>query len=143
MNTADGANLRCRSCGSELPKNSIQGDQWPRACAGCYDKENPPLVWSDAVEIAVTVRGRWFRVWPHISNDGLLAMRVLPKTCSYVLLTGDVVRMRPDDFVMPAYLPESVKTQIEQSFIVPESEALEAKAIFEAFESNDFEVIDS
>lgn len=133
----------CRTCGAALPENSIQGNQWHRQCAGCYPKHALPTNVNDAKEIAVTVDGRWFRVFPHLSNDGLLAMRVLMNIESYVLMPDGAIRMRPDDFVMPEGLPGGVAEKIRRSFILTDRRADEARLIFEAYDSNQFEVIDS
>jgi hypothetical protein len=134
---------KCRNCGAGLPAKSIQGDSWHRKCAGCYPKNALPTSVNDAKEIAVTVDGRWFRVFPHISNDGLLAMRVLTNMQSYVLMPDGAIRMRPDAFVMPEGIPVDVSEKIERSFILTDHRADEARAIFEAYEINEFEVIDS
>ena len=133
----------CRNCGAELPAESIQGNGWHRRCAGCYPKDALPTSCDDATEIAVIVDGEWFRVFPHISNDGRLAMRVLSNMQSYVLMPDRAIRMRPDDFVMPAGFPAQAAEEIERSFILTDRRADEARKIFEAYETNDFEVIDS
>lgn len=133
----------CRTCNAALPNKSTQGDQWHRECAGCYPKQSLMSSPHDSREIAVIINGRWFRVFPHISNDGLLAMRELTNIQSYVLMADGTIRMRPDDFVMPAGLPAKTVEAIERSFILTDARAFEAKKMFEAFEANDFEVIDS
>lgn len=134
---------KCRNCGAALPAESKQGHGWHRQCAGCYPKDALPTNLDEATEIAVTVDGEWFRVFPHISNDGLLAMRVLTNIASYVLMPGGAIRMRPDTFVMPEGFPAEVAEKIERSFILTDRRADEARAIFEAYDANKFEVIDS
>lgn len=134
--------LNCRLCGGALPKESIQGPEWPRQCSLCYPKESLPSRAHEAKEIAVIIDGRWFRVFPHLSNDGLLAMRHLKMMQSYVLLPDGSVRMRPDDFCMPMDIPKSLQDEIEASFIVTGRQEIEARGIFEAYNANDFEVID-
>lgn len=98
---------------------------------------------NDAKEIAVHLEGRWLRAFPHISNDGLLSMRLLPTMQSYVLMPNGDVRMRPDNFVMPEGLPSLLVAEIERSFILTGSRVAEAKRAFEAYKANEFEVIDS
>lgn len=132
----------CRICGDELPRESIQGAHWHRQCAGCYPKDSLPGRWDEAKEISVTFNDRSYRVFPHLSNDGLLAMRRVNMVQSYVLLADGSVRMRPDDFCMPLDIPKPLQDKIEASFIVAGYQALEAKAFFEAYNANEFEVID-
>lgn len=134
---------KCRNCGAALPADSIQGDGWHRQCAGCYPKEALPTDVDKSIEIGIRIDGRSFRVFPIMSNDGLLAMRVLPNIESYVLTQDGEVRMRPDSFVMPEGLPAEVAEKIERSFILTDRRADEARAIFEAYNANEFEVIDS
>lgn len=134
---------KCRECGEALPAENKQGDGWHRKCAGCYPKDALPTSVDEATEISVKVDGEWFRVFPHISSDGLLAMRVLPMVVSCVLMPDGAIRMRPDTFVIPKGLPAEVVEEIERSFIETGRLADAAKAIFAAYAANDFEVIDS
>lgn len=133
----------CRTCGSTVPEKSYQGPSWHRECADCYPKDSLPSSVHDARLIAVAIDGQWLRVLPHLSNDGQLAMRVLTCIQSYVLLPDGNVRMRPDDFVMPAGMPAETVAAIERSFVLTDHRASEARRIFEAYHANDFEVIDS
>jgi hypothetical protein len=132
----------CRICGVTLPGESIQGSGWHRRCAGCYPKDSLPTNLDDATEISITVGSKRFRVFPHLANDGLLAMRILTNTASYVLMPDGAIRMRPDDFVMPAGFPVQAADAIERNFILTGQQADDAKKIFEAYEGNDFEVIE-
>lgn len=132
----------CRTCNATLPEKSSQGDQWHRECAGCYPKHALPANVNDAKEINVSFEDRSLRVFPHISNDGLLAMRILPNMQSYVLMGNGDIRMRPNDFVMPEGLPTQLMADIERSFILTDRRVAEAKRAFEAYAVNDFEVID-
>ncbi|PSL90759.1 hypothetical protein [Pseudomonas sp. R9.37] len=134
--------MTCRTCNAALPEKSSQGDQWHRDCAECYPKNALPTSVNDAREIAVHFEDRSLRVFPHISNDGLLAMRLLPNMQSYVLMANGDIRMRPNDFVMPEGLPIQLMADIERSFILTDRRVAEAKRAFEAYAANDFEVID-
>lgn len=133
----------CRTCGSTVPEQSYQGAGWHRECADCFPKDSLPTSVHDARVIAVSIDDRWCRVLPHLSNDGHLAMRVLKCSHSYVLMPDGSVRMRPDDFVMPAGIPVETVEAIERSFLLTGLQATEARRIFEAYHANDFEVIDS
>lgn len=133
---------QCRTCGTALPDNSIQGTTWHRQCAGCYLVQGLPTCVDEATEIAVVIDGHWFRVFPHMSHDGMLAMRVLPNLASYVLLPNGAVRMRREDFVMSEKLPAQIVEEIALSFIVSDGRAEVARKIFAAFAAKDFEVID-
>ncbi|MGG5276278.1 hypothetical protein [Pseudomonas syringae pv. coryli] len=132
----------CRTCGTPMPAGVIQSSTWHRQCANCYLDKGLATSFDNASEISVRVNGKGFRVFPHLSNDGLLAMRVLPAMASYVLLSDGTVRMRPDNYTTPVYYPDNVKNDIERSFIIDDHRADEARSIFAAYRAKDFEVID-
>lgn len=132
----------CRSCGGPVPETSIQGSNWHRECANCYVKDGLPVNPFESKEIAITIDGISHRIFPHLTKDGLLAMRELKMMESYVLLANGDVRQRPDSFEMPEDMPQYIIQEIEQSFILPRERAILVRRIFRAYAENDFEVID-
>lgn len=138
-------NEKCRECNALLPKESIQGSDWHRMCAECYKKRSLPTDVSDAKEIAVRVEGKslgWLRVFPHVHN-GQLALRIMPSMYNYLLMPNGDIKLRPRDFELPEGMPSDRAEEIERSFILTDPERVaRAKRAFEAYEKNDFEVID-
>lgn len=102
------------------------------------DVEEHRPKWSDAKEVRIDVLGRSYRVFPHQTDDGFLALRVLWNKNSYVKLADGRFRFKPDNFVMPAYLPDDVKISIEEDFILTGDDLTEACALFDAYESGAF-----
>jgi hypothetical protein len=133
----------CRICGGPVPESSIQGQGWHRECAFCYHQARLPDNWAESREIAITLDDKWYRIFPHISNDGLLALREVMCCDSYVLLVNGDIRMRPDNFKMPIGTPASLAEDIEKSFIVERDKAILVRRIFRAYAEKNFEVIDS
>lgn len=135
--------LRCSECIAVMPSGNLSLELRKPQCPKCYKAAGLATDPDFSGEIAVFLDGRWLRVFPHTSEDGHLAMRVLTNLHSYVLLPSGAIRMRPKDFVIPDGLPSCTVQQIERSFILNEPHAKTARAIFAAYFADDFEVVET